>query len=187
MTTRNMAYDHPAYTNRLVHAFTPAAAGAGGVSQKFVAFTALTIFALLATAAATGSSTYASLWNGTATIPTGVGAQTYSLIRIFNTAAAGATPALGTATYGPFMLSLYDGTGTNTQTNSSKPGFSNYVQLFNANGTSTAQVQAGTNTGNGGFQVNQGDQLYVVQGTDATAVGAYALEYGLTPLANVSN
>ena len=185
MTTKNMAYDHPAYINRLAHAFAPAAAGASAVSPKFVAFTALTIFAIAATLVTSGGTSTYTAWNGTATV-TAIGAQTYSLIRIFNTAAAGLTPALGTATYGPFVISKYDGTSTNTQTNSTAAGISGYVQLFNANGTSTAQVQAGTNTGNGGFQVNQGDQLYVVQGTEATAIGAYSLEYGLTPLANVS-
>ena len=189
MTTsvRSMAYDHPTYITRQVIPLGATTAGASAATEKFAAFTSLTIFACTASVLATGSSTYASLWNGTATIATGVGAQTWALVRVFNTATAGATPALGTATYGPFMLSLFDGTTTNTQTNSSKPFFTNYVQLYNTNGTSTGAVQAGSNSGNGGFVVNAGDIVYVVQGTDATATATYSLEYQVTPLATVSN
>ena len=187
MTTKNMAYDHPSYITRNVLALGVTTAGASAVTEKFTAFTGLTIFSCTAGVLATGTSTYASLWNGTATIATGVGAQTWALVRIFNTAAAGATPALGTATYGPFMLSLFDGTTTNTQTNSAKPFFANTVQLYNPTGTGTGQVQAGTNTGNGGFNINAGDFVYVVQGTDATATASYSLEFQITPLANVSN
>lgn len=186
-SVRNMAYDHPTYITRQAVQLGATTAGASAQTEKFAAFTNLTIFACTATVLATGTSTYASLWNGTATIATGVGAQTWALIRVFNTATAGATPATGTATYGPYMLSLFDGTTTNTQTNSAKPFFTNYVQLYNTSGTATGAVQAGTNSGNGGFQVNAGDLLYVVQGTDATATATYQLEFQVTPLASVSN
>lgn len=184
MATRNMSYDHPAYVARLTHSLGAVAAGASAVTGKFIAFTAMNIFAVVATAVATGTSTYASQWNGTATIATSVGGQTYSVIRITNNAALGATPSLSTATYGPFALSLFDGTTTNTQTNSAKPGFTNVVPLYGTATTGTAQ--AGSAAAQGGFNINQGDQLYVVQGTDATAVGAYALEYGITPLSSVT-
>ena len=50
----------------------------------------------------------------------------------------------------------------------------------------TGNVQAGTNTSNGGVVLNQGDTFHILRGTDATAVSAFALEYGLQPLANVS-
>jgi len=182
-----MQYDHPTYITRNVVQLGSTVAGASALTEKFAAFSSLLVFGCTATVLATGTSTYASLWNGTATIATGVGAQTWSLIRVFNTAAAGATPATGTATYGPFMLSLFDGTTTNTQTNSAKPFFTNQVQLYNPTGTGTGQVQAGTNTGSGGFPVNAGDLLYVIQGTDATATASYSLEFQVTPLAPVSN
>lgn len=186
MTTKSMGYDHPAYTTRNYESLNQPTAGASAATAKFVAFTALSIFAVIATLVTSGGTSTATAWNGTATT-TAIGAQSYSVIRVFNTATAGATPALGTATYGPFALSLYNGTATGTQTNSTATGLSNYVQLYNANGTATGQVQAGTNTGSGGFQVNQGDILYVVQGTDATAVGNYTLELSVTPLAAISN
>jgi hypothetical protein len=185
MSTKSMGYDHATYITRVAANLGATTAGAAAVSAKFVAFTALNIFAVAATAVAMGSSTYASMWNGTATIATGVGAQTFSVIRTMNNAAAGASPSLSTATYGPFMLSLYNGTATATQTNSALPGFVNYVQLYGTATTGTAQ--AGSAAANGGIAVNQGDTLYVVQGSDATATACYSLEYSVTPLAAVSN
>lgn len=181
MTTRSMAYDHSTYTTRgHIPLYNPAA-GASAVTLKYCAFTALNIFAIASNLITAGTST-ATLWNGTATV-TEIDGQTYSVIRITNTAAPGATPVLATSTYGPFALSLYNGTQTATQTNIA--GVGNYVELFGP-GTS-GQLQIGTNTGVGGFTVNQDDILYVVQGTDATAVGSYTLEYNVTPLASVSN
>ena len=185
MTTKNMSYDHPAYQVRLAHNLGLTAAGASALTNKFCAFTSLLIQSVTASIVATGTSTYASMWNGTATVATGVGAQTFAVIRITNTAAAGATPSLSTATYGPFMASLFDGTTTNTQTNSAKPGFSNNVALY---GTATTGVAQGSiaPTAGGGFSVSQGDLVYVVQGTDATSVANYTLEYSIVPLANVT-
>jgi hypothetical protein len=186
MTTKSMGYDHPAYQARLTHAFPALAAGASGATSKFVAFTALTVFALTASAVATGSSTY-NLWNGSTT-QTGVGCDTVQLIRIMNNAALGAAPSLSTATYGPFCVNntALGATGitTGTVTNSSAPGYTNYIQLYGT-GT-TGQLQVGSNTANGGIQVNQGDQLYILRGTDATAITGVSLEYSITPLANVS-
>ena len=195
MTTKNMAYDHPAYTARVQHAFTPAAAGANAVSPKFVAFSNLQLFSLTGVLATQGGTSTYTLWNGTATC-TAVGAQSFSLVRIFNTAAAGSAPALGTATFGPFVISNYNGTATGTQTNSTAAGLAVNVPLYAAPGTNaagqlvagtaTGQVQAGAASSQGGVWVNQGDQLYVVTGTEATAVGAFALEYGILPLSNVT-
>lgn len=185
MTTRSMGYDHPTYTTRQQAQLGATTAGASAASAKFVAFANLTINALTATTIAMGTSTYASLWNGTATIATAVGAQTAYVYRVINNAAAGASPSLSTATYGPFLLSLYNGTATATQTNSSLPGFTNIVPLYGT-GT-TGQLQAGSATSTGGFTVNQGDIIYVGQGTDATATAAYALDFNVTPLAAVSN
>ncbi len=181
MTTKNMAYDNPAYLARLAHAYGAVAAGSGAVTGKFIAVTSLLVLSLTATLATAGTST-ATQWNGTATV-TGINGQSFSLIRIFNTAAAGVTPALATATFGPFQASLYNGTATAVQTNAA--GVTVNVPLYGAlNGTGA--LQTGTNSSNGGFPVNQGDQLYVVTGTDATAVSAFALEYAVQPLANVT-
>jgi hypothetical protein len=182
MSTKSMAYDHPTYVARSAHVFPALAAGASGATSKFVAFTNMTIFAIVANAVATGSST-TSLWNGTA-VQQSVGNDSLSLIRIMNNAAAGAAPSLSTATYGPFSVNNYNGTATGTTTNSSAPGYTNVIALYGT-GT-TGSLQTGSNAGLGGITVNQGDQLYIQRGTDATAITAVALEIGVTPLANVT-
>lgn len=179
MVTKNMAYDHPAYISRNSYVLGANAAGAGSATQfpKFVAFSALTVFSVTAANVASGTSTYTA-WNGTATTSC-VGADSYSLYRVYNTAAIGAAPGLATATYGPYAISNYNGTQTATQTNSSAPGWTNNYPLGGTGGAAAVTVA-------GGVSVNQGDQLYVQRGTDATAVTAFAIEYGITPLANVT-
>ena len=176
MSTKNMAYDHPAYLARLSHGFGQNTAGASTAFGKFIAFTALQVLGVTAALITAGTSTN-TLWNGTATC-TNINGDSFHLIQISNSAAIGATPALTTNTRGPYALSLYNGTGTATQTN--------VAGAF-------VTVAIGTNTGagsptptSGGFTANQGDQLYILRGTDATAVSAYALEYGVLPLANVT-
>ena len=186
MSNHSMFYDHPQYTVHQAINFAAPAAGANAVTAKYTAFQNLTIYGITATVAVSGGTSTYTAWNGTATV-TAIGAQTYSVIRIFNTSAAGTAPAVGTATYGPFVLSLYNGTATGTQTNSTATYLTNQVQLYGTNTAGTGQQQAGTNSGNGGFTVNAGDLLYVVQGTEATATAAFALEFAVTPLATVSN
>ena len=78
MTTKNMAYDHPAYVARLAHAFGQNAAGASTAFSKFVAFTGLTIFSIVAAQITAGSSTYTA-WNGTSTI-TNINGDSFSAI-----------------------------------------------------------------------------------------------------------
>ena len=180
---KSMSYDHPTYLSRKAHVFPALVAGASGVTSKFIAFAALTLYGLICTAVATGTST-TNLWNGTAT-QVSVGNDAVSLIRIMNNAALGAAPSLSTATYGPFAVNNYNGTATGTTTNSAAPGYNNTIQLFGT-GT-TGQLQAGQAAANGGISVNRGDQLYVLRGTDATAVTAVALEYSVTPMAEISN
>lgn len=188
MTTRNMMYDSPVYVARQMIPLGVTAAGAAAVTSKFIAFANLLVFSITATQIAVGSSTYTG-WNGTATV-TAVGADTFSVIRVFNTnTALGTSPGLGTATYGPFVSSLYNGTQTGTQTNSSLPGYSVNVPLSGTatgTGTVTGQMQAGSAAATGGFPVNQGDQLYIVRGTDTTATANFALEYAVAPFANVT-
>jgi hypothetical protein len=176
MTTKNMAYDHPAYLARVQHAFGQNTAGANTAFSKFVAFAALQVFGVTAALITSGTSTYTA-WNGTATT-TAITGDSFSLIHVSNSAAIGATPVLTTNTHGPYSLSLYNGTATATQTT--------VAGAF-------VTVALGTNTGagaptptTGGFTVNQGDTIHILRGTDATAVSAYALEYGVLPLTNVT-
>lgn len=173
-----MSYDHPSYLARLTHAFGQNAAGASTNFGKFLAFANLTVFAVNVGLITSGTSTYTQ-WNGTATV-TAINGDSFNVLRVSNTATAGATPSLSTATYGPFAVSLYNGTSTGTQT--TVAGVSNYIPLSGT--ATTGQAQAGTATANGGFTVNQGDFLYIVRGTDATAVSAYSLEYAVTPGSN---
>lgn len=175
MTTKNMAYDHPAYISRFHHAFGQNTAGASTNFSKFVAFTALQVLSVTGTLITAGTST-TTLFNGTATT-TAINGDSFSVIQISNSAAIGATPVLTTNTRGPYALSLYNGTATGTQT--TVAGAFVNVALSTTTGTAAP-------VGTGGFSVNQGDQLYIVRGTDATAVASYTLELGIVPLANVT-
>jgi hypothetical protein len=176
MVQKNLAYDHATYITRVQAGLGQIAAGAAGVSQKFIAFAALQVLSVTGTLFTAGTST-TTAWNGTATT-TSVNGDSFSVIHIANSAAIGATPVLTTNTHGPYNLGLYNGTATAVQT---------------AVSGAFVNVVLGTNTGvgvasplQGGFNVNQGDQLYVVRGTDATAVSSYALEYNVLPLSNVT-
>lgn len=186
MTQHSNMYDHPQYTVHQQLSFAAPAAGSAAVTSKFVAFANLNVYSITSNMITSGGTSTYTLWNGTATV-TAIGAQTFAVVRVYNTAAAGTAPAMGTATYGPFVASLYNGTATATQTNSTATFLNNTVQLYDTSSTGTGARQAGTNSGNGGFQCNQGDLLYVVQGTEATAVCAYCLDFSVQALASVSN
>ena len=174
-TTKNMAYDNAAYIAR--GAFTTVmTAGSGGVSGKFVAHANMLLFGLNAYTTTAGTSTYTATqyytYSGSSTSATvHVNASQLSLIRITNTAAAGVAPSLSTSTIGPF-----------------------YVDTLFANGTATGQVGAiaqvalNTSTGSAGLNglaINQGDQIYVVNGTDTSSVNLITIDYSVLPLANV--
>lgn len=166
---KSMGYDHPAYTARQVLQ-SIMTAGSGGVSGKFVAHAAMLLFGLNTFTTVAGTSTYTYTQGGTSTVA--VAATQLSLIRITNTASAGATVALSTSTYGPFTVGggfVTSGTLTN------QVGAYSYFQLNTNTGTA----------GYGGIQINQGDQFYVVNGTDATAVELVAIDYQIQPLAAV--
>jgi hypothetical protein len=168
-----MAYDQPSYTARTSTFTTIMTAGSGGVSAKFVAFANLLLFSLNTYTTVVGSSTYTTGLTGG---PPGVGtagpaiqATQLSLIRITNTASAGATVGLSTTTIGPFTVA---------------------GSFLGAGGTATNQVGGfnsfpiNTNTGTagfGGYQINQGDQIYVVNGTDGSAVELITIDYQLQP------
>lgn len=170
MTQKSMSYDNPAYQARLTHAFGQNAAGASTNFSKFAAFTNMVAMSIMAAAITAGTSTQTS-WNGTGTV-VNVNGDQFSLIHVINGA------SVTTATHGPFSLST--GTGTVTTT----AGMFTRIQL---SGTGTSgNVQAGTNTAEGGIVVNPGDTLHILRGTDATAVSAYALELMVAPGANVT-
>ena len=171
MATKSMGYDHPTYITRQIHKFPSIAAGANGISSKFVAFANFILFGIGSTCVAIGTSTYTA-WNGTATV-TSIKGESYSLIWVTNTAAAGSTPALSTTTYGPYVNSLYNGTATGTQTAAN--GFFNYVSLGGTGGI------AGF-TGSGGLNILAGDQVFIQCGTDATSVTDFVLDYNIQPL-----
>lgn len=167
---KSMGYDHPAYIDRKQGFESIMAAGSGGVSLKFAAFAALSLFALHAFVTTAGTSTATQTVNGTATVH--VNAQALNLIVIQNTAAAGVAPALSTSTVGPL-----------------------YADQLYANGTYTGGIGAyaslplNTNTGSaglGGLAIPEGAQFYVVSGTDASAVALTSIDYQIQPLAPVT-
>lgn len=180
MTQRQVAYDHPATVVRMTHAFGQNTAGASTNFSKFVAFTAMQVYAIQAAAITAGTSTQTQ-WNGTGTV-VNINGDQFHLIHVFNVGGVigtSTTTAVSTTTHGPFSLS----TGTGTVT--SAAGATTRVQLY---GTAvTGNVQAGSNSADGGVAVAQGDTLHILRGTDATAVSAFALELGVQPNANFSS
>lgn len=176
MTQKSMGFDHATYITRVAAPLGQNTAGGSTGLQKFIAFAALQVLAVTATLVTAGTST-TTAWNGTATT-TSVNGDSFSVIHVANSAAIGATPVLTTNTHGPYNLGLYNGTATAVQTS--------VAGAF-------VTVAMGTNTGagspvptTGGFTVNQGDQISIARGADATAVSGFALEFNVLPLANVT-
>lgn len=178
MSLKSMAYDHPSYLTRVGSFNSIMVAGSGGVSGKFVAFANMLLFGLTTFSTVAGTSTFTGGLVGgpsgvNATTGVAVAATQLNLIRITNTAAAGATIALSTTTIGPFTVGgVFLGAG-GTATN--QIGASNQFALNTTAGTA----------GLGGVQINQGDQIFVVNGTDATAVELVSIDYQILPLASV--
>jgi hypothetical protein len=89
---------------------------------------------------------------------------------IQNTATAGATAALSTSTVGPFIAGGgFVGSGTGT-------GQIGGVNQFALNTATSAGLGVANQ---GGIPVPALAQVYVVSGTDATAVNLVTLEYSL--------
>jgi len=174
MSLKNMAYDQPSYTARVGTFNSIMTAGSGGVSGKFVAFANMQLFSLNSYTTIVGTSTYTTgILGGPTGATVAVAATQLSLIRITNTATAGATIGLSTSTIGPFTVAgVFLGAG-GTATN--QAGAYNQFALNTSAGTA----------GFGGVSINQGDQIFVVNGTDATAVELVSIDYQLTPLASV--
>ena len=172
MAQVSVTYDHPASVVRMSHGFGQNTAGASTNFSRFVAFTNLKVYAIQAASIMAGTSTQTA-WNGTST-HVAINADQFSLIHVFNRNGA----ATSTATHGPFALSFGTGTGTMTA------GVFTRIQL---SGTGTSgNVQAGTNTAEGGIDVFAGDTVHILRGTDATAVSAFAIEYGIAYDANLT-
>lgn len=167
---KSMAYDHPAYIDRKQGFESIMTAGSGGLGLKFVAFAALSLFALHALVTTAGTSTATATVNGTATVH--INAQALNVIVIQNTASAGVAPSLSTSTIGPLYADQLYANGTYTG------GIGAYASLP----LNTATGSAGL----GGLQVPEGAQFYVVSGTDATAVALTAIDYQIQPLAQVT-
>lgn len=178
MSLKSMAYDNAAYISRGTFSGIMTA-GSAGVSTKFNAFANLLLFSLNTYSTVAGTSTYTGglLGGPSGVAPTtgvAVAATQLSLIRITNTASAGATIALSTSTVGPFTVGgVFLGAG-GTATN--QIGASNQFALNTSTGTA----------GFGGLAINQGDQVYIVNGTDATAVELVSIDYQVLPGAAVT-
>jgi len=99
MVQKSMAYDHPAYINRLCHAFGANTAGASSATAKFVAFTSMHVFSINATSFVVGTSSYTA-WNGTATVTTTGTGDSIAGIKVSGTS---------TSTYGPYALDAIQG------------------------------------------------------------------------------
>lgn len=149
-------WNDPSYRTRQDINLGAVAAGSGGVTSKFVAFANMTLFGLYATLQTLGTSTY----TGT------VSSQQLNVITVINTSTATNSVALQTTTYGPYTVGgNFAGGGTGT----AQIGGFNYYQL-------------NTNTGSagwGGIPLPQGATVYVVSGTDATAVSVATIDYQL--------
>lgn len=185
---RQVAYDNPAVLTRQVQQLAAAAAGSGGVSGKFLAWAALQVYGVTLATTTPGTSTYTV--NGTATSP----AAQVSAIYITNTNTTGTAVTLGTTTIGPFTVGGTGPVGTNVGQlqgfgGGVAGGYTGPYALNTLGGTNTSLVW-GTSTfssgypgnasvGFGGLPMNPGDQLYFVNGTDATAVIVPILQYGL--------
>jgi hypothetical protein len=170
MSLKNMAYDHPTYTAHVGTYNSIMTAGSAGVSAKFVAFANLLLFSLNTYTTVAGTSTYTYTQGGTSTVA--VAATQLSLIRITNTASAGATIGLSTTTIGPFTVG---GQFVTTGTLTNQIGAYSQFPLNTSSGTA----------GFGGYAINQGDQVYIVNGTDATAVELVSIDWQVAPLASV--
>lgn len=164
---KSFGYDHPAYVTRQAFAPFINAAGSGGISAKYTAHANLILYGVQATTQVAGTSTYTYTQGGTATVA--VAATQISMIRVFNTASAGATIALSTQTYGPYTIGgafIVNGTLTNQ------------VGAF-------SQFQLNTNTGTagyGGIALNAGDQFWIVNGTDGTSIVNATIDYNIAPI-----
>lgn len=143
------------------------AAGSGGTSVKFLAYAAVVLFSLTAATVTLGTSTYTQTVNGTAT-GTGTASGQQLWVAIVTNTSTTSTVALATTSIGPFLAG---GQGSAAQV-----GGVNQWALNTNTGTS----------GYGGVLVPQGAQVFVITGTDATAVTNCTVDYQVAPQAPVT-
>ena len=187
MSLRNFAYDHPSYVARQGLELGPITAGSGGVTPKYTAFANLQVFGITGVITVVGTSTSTATFPpqppSTATTQVQANGQILNLIRITNTASYGVAPALATVTYGPFISGQLYSNGTFTGVVGHQFQYAaNSLQIV---GTATTAPNAGLSN-QGGIPVNLGDTLYVVSGTDASAVCSLVLDVQVQPLASVT-
>lgn len=157
----------PSFVTRQVLALGAIAAGSGGQTSKFVAHAALSLFSLQTYQTVLGTSTYTQTVGGTATGTGTVSGQQLSLIIVLNTSTT-TTVGLSTTTVGPFLAG---GQGTLGQV-----GGGNQFALNTVAGVA----------GQGGIPVPQGAYVYVVSGTDATAVNVCSIDYQIQSQAPIT-
>ena len=195
MSLRNFAYDHPSYVARQTFPFGAITAGSAGVTSKFSAHAQLLIYGLTSTTMIAGTSTSTATFPpqppSTATTQVQANGQILSLLRVANTVtAAGTAPSLTTTTYGPFVTGSLFANGTFTAAIGNTNQYAiNSLQIVGppASGTATTTTLPNAGLSNqGGILVNQGDVLFVVSGTDATATTSVTLDYQIQPLASVT-
>lgn len=150
----------PSYLARQDLNFGNLTAGSGGVTTKFAAHAALVLFSLNTITQILSTSTYTA--GGTATTS---GQQVYVVV-VANTNTTGTAVTLATTSYGPFLAG---GQGLAT----AAIGGYNQFQLNTTTGTA----------GFGGIPVAQGNLVYCISGTDATAVTNCTVDYAVAPQA----
>jgi hypothetical protein len=185
MSLRNFAYDHPSYVARQALPLGAITAGSGGVTTKFVAHANMQIYGVTGVITVVGTSTSTATFPpqppSTATTQVQANGQILNLIRITNTSTT-SVPALATVTYGPFISGSLYANGTFTGVVGQQ--FQYPVNSLQIVGTATTAPNAALSN-QGGVFAQQGDTLYVVSGTDASAVCSMTLDYQIQPLASV--
>lgn len=169
---KSMGYDHPAYTTRQA-VFLLRAAGAAGVSAKYVAHANLIAYGLTYNVIAVGNATSSYTFtgpNGSATVA--ALSDQISLIVISTVSNTVGTFSGATATYGPYTVTgQYLASGT----------YTNQIGQI-------GQLQINTNSGTaglGGVVIPEGSLFYIVGGTDTGATEAITMDYNIQPLAAV--
>jgi len=162
-TQKSAAYDNAVTLARFPVALQRSTAGATGTFGQYYARGNEILWDIGAFAITTGSSTY------TSTTTTLAGGAITTVVNT-NTAATQITP--------------YRVSGTSTTT------FQTFV-VANSNSTNgTMSLNGFTNAANvnagGGVLLAAGDLIYMVNGTDATAVSVPVYEMSIAPLANVT-
>ena len=130
-----------------------------GASKTYDKFAAFTALTVFSIGATcvTAGTSTYTAWNGTATVTTTGTGDTLTGFKVSGTT---------TSTYGPYALDAAAGSFRR-------------IQIF--------QTGVAAATTDGGVSLAQGDLFYVQRGTDATAVQIPCIEYGVAPLASISN